>query len=334
MNDAFMTPVQIAKMICTFEGDTAFAHMGRVMVAVGQAVTDVYENAIPHVRSVFVQIQNNMTVAIPEGSSRILKVGALNDHAQIIHLYEDNRLRRSRFNEILEKSDTCDFEAGIIIKPPPKEYTRGSDYFHGCADNVGAYGELYGYRFDPAVIGTWRQNIVDGVIEFGSGPFVQPGRWVIVEFKDMGSGRFATIPSNATPAIITRARWWLSGGGSRGAAHMADFKREYFQYRREILRKDILDYLRGIGSDQAEPFLPITPSIIATVDQMEICDSTTSTGTGGSGSGGNIPLQYFNDDAHAMANGLQPGDEYLLTDANSNNYSLPGGLPKIVYAGP
>lgn len=328
----FVSPVEIAKRICVFEGDTSFSHLGRVMVAVGQATTDVYENAIPVVRSEFVQIMDNMTAPVPGGAARILKVGALNDHAQIIHLYEDNRLRRYKVNELNDKVENCDVVAGYITKPTPREYVNPGDWFHGCSHNVGRYGELYGYRFDQATIGTWRNNEMDGVIEFGTGPFVQPGRWVLVEFKDMGEGRFAIIPSEAVSAIITRARWWLSGGGNRGAAHMQDFKREYFQYRRNILRMDIMEYLRAFGDDRVSPH-QISASAAAAVSS-----TSTSSTSGGTSSGGdvitNTPLEYYNGDTDAIANGLAPGDWYLLTDHTLNEYSLPGGLPKVVYNGP
>lgn len=322
MKDAFVSPVEIAKRVCVFSGDTSFSHIGRVMVAVGQAITDVYENAIPTVKSSFFQIQDNLTIPVPDGASKIIKVGVLNDHAQIIHLYEDNRLRRFAYNELSDKGENCDIETGFITKPVPVEQNYPAYWFHGCQSNAGAYGELYGYRFDPASVGRWRENIHDGVIEFGSGPLVQPGRWVIVEYKDMGEGRFAIVPSTAVPAIITRARWWLSGGGNAGNGFMADFKREYAQYRKSILRLDILQYLRGIGTDHYEPSLYVGASDIVSASQSSV---TTVVTTGG---GGSITLNYYDDDDDAIANGLSIGDEYLLSEFN--NYTLPHGLHKTV----
>ena len=327
----FISPVEIAKRICVLNGDTSMSHMGRVMVAVGQAVTDVYENAIPQVRSEFVKIGDNLTAPMPSGCAKVIKVGALNDHAQIIHLYEDNRLRRNKANELAEKAAECDFEAGFITKPIPVEYTAPSEWFHGVDHNVGTYGELYGYRFDRASIGTWRANEVDGMIEFGSGPLVGAGRWVLVEFKDMGEGRFATVPSEAVSAIMARARYHLSGGGNSGMGHIRDFQREYAQYKRLVLRKDILEYLRPFGADRHYPNY-VTSGTGGTVSASDVVSTT------GGSTGGTTPepviLNYYDDDADAIANGLKPGDEYYLTDITQNNYSLPGGLRKVVYDGP
>lgn len=331
MNDRFISPVTIAKRMCVLNGDTSFSHLARVLVAVGQATTDVYQEAIPQIRSEFVQIQANLTAPIPNGGARVLKVGILNNHGQIIHLYEDNRLRRSKKNWLDQRAENCeddaaDIEDSIITKPIPKEYSSPWDWYHGCglqtSSTPGMYGELYGYRFDPASIGTWRANEIDGVIEFGTGPFVQEGRWVIVEFKDMSEGRFATIPSEATAAIMTRAAWWLNPNQGR----MQDFKREYMQYRRNMLRLDPLEYLRGIGSDKQAPY--------SVADLSSSSSSTSSSTTTTTTATPSTTLLYFNDDADALANGLDVGDEYLLTDISLNNYSLPGGLHKTVYGGP
>nr|DAL04231.1 MAG TPA: hypothetical protein [Crassvirales sp.] len=328
MNDRFTSPVSIAKQMCVLNGDTSFSHLARVMVAVGRATTDVYQEAIPSVKSEFVQIQGNLTAPIPNGGARILKVGILNNHGQIIHLYEDNRLRRHKKNFLDQRAENCeddatDIENSIIDKPIPKEYYDPGEWYHGCPHNVGDYGELYGYRFDPASIGTWRANEVDGVIEFGTGPFVQEGRWIIVEFKDMSEGRFATIPSEAVAAIMTRAAWWLNPNQGR----MQDFKREYLQYRKNMLRLDPLEYLRGIGSDKRAPYATVSGSASSTTSTTASSSTTTTIIT-------TATLKYYNDDAAAIADGLEPGDEYLLTDISLNNYSLPGGLHKTVYGGP
>lgn len=331
MNDAFVSPVTIAKKMCVLNGDTSFSHLSRVLVAVGQAVTDVYLNAIPAVRSEFVQIQSNLTAPIPQGSARILKVGVLNNYGQIIHLYEDNRLRRVSKNWLAQRAENCDDDAAdiensIITKPVPKEYQDPGDWYHGCgfgtAYNPGIYGELYGYRFDPATVGTWRSNLQAGVIEFGSGAFIAEGRWVIVEFKDMSEGRFATIPAEAEAAIMTRAAWWLNPNQAR----IMDFKREYNQYRRNILRQDVLSYLRGIGSDKRAPYSFSDTAVIASAS------SSSSSGGSSSGGGSTVMLSYFDDDDAAIAGGLSIGDEYYLTA--QNNYTLPGGLRKVVYGGP
>lgn len=329
MNDRFVSPVSIAKEICIFSGDTAFSHVARVLTAVGRAATDVYNNGIPNIRSEFIQIQDNLTAPLPCGAARVIKVGVLNDHAQIIHLYEDNRLRRYGSNWLSQRSENCendtdDIVSSVITKPIPAEYYPG-DYFHGCPHNVGAYGELYGYRYDPGSIGTWRANEQEGIIEFGSGPWVQAGRWVIVEFKDMSEGRFATIPSEAVPAIMTRAKWYLSGGSNAGAGHFRDFQREFLQYKRNILRMDIMDYLRGFGEDRLSPYSNIPNGTISSTSTSSATSTSTTTTT-------TATLRYFDDDQDAMAGGLQIGEEYLLT--NNNNYTLPGGLHKTVYAGP
>lgn len=332
MNDRFVSPVTLAKRICVFNGDTSFSHLARVLAAVGQAATEVYENAIPSVRSEFVQIQANLTAPLPMGAANVLKVGVLNDHGQIIHLYEDKRLRRVQKNYLEQRAENCDGDAtdienSIITKPVPKEYLIG-DWFHGCDHHAGNYGELYGYRFDPASIGTWRANESEGVIEFGSGPLIHEGRWLIVEFKDMGEGRFSSIPSEASAAIMTRARWWLSGGGNAGVGHMRDFQRELAQYRRSILRMDVLDYLRGIGSDSRSPYLSSSDMLSSSTTSSSSSATTTTTTT----TTASKKLKYYVDDTAAMADGLSIDDEYLL--AKDNNYSLPGGLHKTIYGGP
>lgn len=330
MNDRFTSAVNIARDICVFEGDTSYSHIARVLRGVGRAVTDVQIHGLPSFRSEFVQIQDNLTAPIPDGAAMIVKVGVLNDHGQIIHLYQDDRLRRFKKNQLADKAEVCtddlaDITASIITKPVPKEHFA-ADWYHGCPCNVGNYGELYGYRFDPASIGSWRANEVDGCVEFGSGPYVQPGRWVIIEFKDMSQGRFAYIPIEAVPPIMSRASWYLTAAGGAKEQHYRNFQREFAQMKRHLLRMDILDYVRAIGVDHPVPY------------QVSASDLSSSTSTSSSGSTSTTTpaaaLLYFNDDDAAIAAGLNPGDEYLLTDITLNNYSLPGGLHKTIYNGP
>lgn len=325
----FISAVEIAKSICVAYGDTNYSRIARVLASVGRAADDVLSNAIPHIKSEFIRIQDNLTAPLPCGAANVIKVGVVNNYGQIIHLYEDSRLRRGQYNTLLKKAENCDadtsdIEDSIITLPVSGEYYPG-DYFHNCSHSVGNYGELYGYRFDPATIGTWRSVADQGYIEFGSGAFIEPGRFVLVEYKDASENRLSFIPHEAYAVIEARTRYYLSAGTNMQRIAIQDFKREYVQFKRLVLRKPIEDYLRAIGDDKPSPSSFVTSSTLSST-------STTSTST--STSTVTVPrkLNYYVDDDAAIADGLAAGDEYLLSFPN--NYDLPGGIAKFVYNGP
>lgn len=328
-NSQFISPLEAAKRVCVMHGDTSFQRLARVMVALGQACDDVGSNLIPHVRSEFVKVSSNLTAPIPNGAGKIIKVGMVNDHGQIVHLYENSLLRTNAYNKLVAKGENCSVDAAdvagsIITKAIPNDYYPG-DYFHNCTYGAGSYGELYGFRFDPASIGTWRVDEVAGRIEFGSGAFVQAGRYVLVEFKDMSSGRFATVPAEAFPVIEARTRYYLNPGSNAGRVASMDFEREYRQLKRLWLRKPLLDYLRAIGDDTWSPS-------VATSSDLSFASSSSSSSSSSSTTTNFSNLNYYTGDTAAIADGLQPGDEYFLSAGN--DYDLPKGLRKVVYNGP
>lgn len=320
----FLSPVEIAKRICVMQGDINYTRIARVLTAVGSAADDVYQHGIPQIKSEFVRISDNLTAPLPCGAAKVLKVGILNNYGQIIHLYEDGRLRRGKYNQLLKKAQSCEADAAdiansIITEPVGAQYTPW-DYFHNCSNWAGHYGEMYGYRFDPATIGTWRAVEHQGIIEFGTGAFVSAGRWVIIEYKDTGDGRLACIPQAAFAAIEARTRYYLGAGAAGGRIGNQDFQREYRQFKRLMLRKPIEEYLRGIGD------LHPSPSMFVGASGLSLPSSSSSTTTIITTT---PTLLYFTGDDEAIASGLVHGSQYLLAD--DNDYDLPNGLLKTVY---
>lgn len=321
----FLSPVEIAQSICTLNGDTNFSRIGRVLTAVGRAAYDVYKGVIPQVKSTFVRIQDNLTAPLPCGAVDVVKVGVVNNHGQIIHLYEEKLLRRGLYNSLLKKAANCDTTAeaiqnSIITQNKAQDYYPG-DYFHNCVNNTGNFGEMYGWRFDPGTIGTWRAVPEQGYIEFGSGAFIASGRYIIIEYKDSSDSRLAFLPHEAFGAIEARTRYYLNAGTSAGMVASRDFQREYGQLKRMLLRKDVLDYLRAIGDHKR------SPSALVTSSGLSIPSSTSTSNTITTIT--EPALSYFTGDDTAMLSGLVHGDKYLL--AEDNDYDLPEGLVKTVY---
>ncbi len=181
------------------------------------------------------------------------KVAILNGEGELYSLFENTNLRRQLQNQKDTQDENCGDDevapaatvaealaAGLYNYLPFYNYFDGTG---GCTDHI------YGYTFDPAVlIGTYRYDQQNGVVEFGSGPHIESGATCVIEYKSNGSEQYLMIPAEAQQTLMALANYNLNQGLRPQVAELQKRQadREYQRLKRFYLRRPPEFYVRAI----------------------------------------------------------------------------------------
>lgn len=232
----FVTAYDIATDICFNLGDDNLSRIGMVLRNVINAANDAHNSVLPSVKSDLFTIPANLALPLPESSGLVTKVGVVTDKGRLMMLFPDSAIRREHHNTINECVD---------VDAVPETSLAEINYYN-CAESCS--GPWYGYRQDIGGAGTYRHDVMKQTIEFGSGRYVAEGQTVLVEYQNHGSDRYTLIPEEAKQLIYQRALFLIKSAKSPQEAeyHFRQFRTEYDQYKRLMIRRDPAVYIRAL----------------------------------------------------------------------------------------
>lgn len=247
----FKTLDQIVRNICSMIGDTQNEGYVRVARLAVQVLEEVNLMGIPQVKTVQVEIGDNLTATLPDDLILVSKVGNVDGNGNIYLMGRDDRIRRVDEYERLNPVSCDDVEPVNIPTFVPQERVVFYNYYnYNGLNRWGEYiGERYGVIDRHFLAGTYRYNSSLNILEFGSGYDIVPGNKVFVEYKaTMGDDVHRLVPLEWETAIQYRTLQHLTAAKDppASAAHHRQFIREYYKVKRLLQTMTIQDWQAAI----------------------------------------------------------------------------------------
>lgn len=251
--DAFQNFDLTVRDICAYLGDdeakTLYIRVARFLRIVVEEM-NLYL-FVSGVKSVFLRINENMTVDLPRDFQSLSKVGVCCKNGTIRLIGRNDNLCPPKDAPLIE---CCDCSKGVHEESEVSAVESGGACCSACSfHNVeGAnksslaayygivnpfYPYLYGYNPKQFVNGTYRFDERNMRLILGDGCDTRPGGEVLLEYNaQMANEKYDLIPKKAIPTIMFKVAFYIKQDKNPSAAQLEfnNFKRHYTQLKKTM----------------------------------------------------------------------------------------------------
>ena len=227
-------------------------HYQRVSIGLTHALEDLNIHLIGGVESVYLTVQDNMTVDLPRDCIAPFKVGAC-DNGEVRIIVQNSKLCHPVSNQDQQidcDACTCGTTAYSNVATTTDTDTTDTTCTACTFHNCGGF-PVYGIPVRTKLGGSWDWDKMNHRLVLGDGRYVGVGKKVLLEYKaSMTAAKFQMIPKSTFQCLYWKVLELMNAnqavGKSRNQREV--FKEEYYRLKELYSNMTLEDWIQAFAS--------------------------------------------------------------------------------------
>lgn len=253
---------EVARLICSYLDDPEAKRLYiKVSKGLMLALQELNLYSFPSVKTSYLEVESNLTVALPDDAMSVVKVGVCcenrNGHRVVQPIIQNNDLCLPKDEEFYKCCD-CTKEVNYdgTINEEASESCSKCSFHNPTFDYSRWFGGYYsrhyfGYSPNPYIAGAYRHDEQNNRIVLGGGCKIEPGGEVVVEYHAANNEQdYMMIPKIAYMTLQHHVAHWCK---SNKQPNVAQYEFNMFRRYRRMMKGKLLSYtlediLQGLRS--------------------------------------------------------------------------------------